>query len=362
MVRRVVGHAVRRVVIVGGGVGGLALAATLDPGRFEVVVAEADPGREVVGAALGLWPSARRALQRIGASVDASTSEPGDAALHDLTGRALVRGTGPEVLLVRRPRVLAALTAAVPSTVQRLTSEVTRPEDLDADLVVGADGVRSRVRGLVWSRGIARVESDFVAMRGVVPDPTEPGDTTAYGEYWGPGVLFGLMPLGDGDAYWFSAHRSRLGPEPLGVDTVAAELVERVRGGPAVARRVLDLADQETLANRLWLAPPLPRYVHGRYVVVGDAAHASLPNLGRGACDAILDAVSLGDALNAGGSLTAWQARRLPPTQVARVAATGLMRLAVLDRGAGLRDRFLDRVGHRGRSSPSACESRSGPA
>jgi len=336
---------VHRVVVVGGGIGGLALAAALDTARFEVVVAEAEPRRGSSGAALGLWPSARRALHRIGAAaaVDRLPVRPGTAEIYNLGGHRLVAEDGPKVSLVRRAHLLTAVSAAVPGTVRRLTWEVTRTEALDADLIVGADGVRSRVRGLVWPRGAERVKTPYVAMRGIVPDP----GNLAYGEYWGPGVLFGIVPLGDGHVYWFSAHRSTLGPEPLDVEAVRAELSKQLRPGLSGVRRLVDHAGPDTIANQLWVFPPMPRYVHGRYVVIGDAAHASLPNLGRGACDAILDAVSLGDALNAGVPLAVWQARRLPQTQAARVVAGGLMRLALARRGRGTRDRLLKQIGRR---------------
>jgi 2-polyprenyl-6-methoxyphenol hydroxylase-like FAD-dependent oxidoreductase len=339
-------RSVRRVVVVGGGVGGLALATALDADRFEVVVVEAEPHREATGAALGLWPSARRALDRIGASagLDGLPVRSAAAALHDLSGRRLVALRGPNVTLVRRAHLLAALSAAVPRTVRRLTEQVTRPESLDGDVVVGADGVRSVVRGLVWPPGAERTRTPYVAMRGIVEDPGKPA---AYGEYWGPGALFGIVPLGDGSVYWFSTHRSTLGPEPLDLEVVRAELREALGRAPDTIQLVLDDAGPDTLANRLWVCPPLPRYAHGRYVVIGDAAHASLPNLGRGACDAILDGVSLGEALNAGSSLASWQARRLPATQAARVGAGGLMRLALARRGQAARDRVLQRVGGR---------------
>jgi 2-polyprenyl-6-methoxyphenol hydroxylase-like FAD-dependent oxidoreductase len=339
------------VAIVGGGVGGLALAATLDARRFEVTVAEAEPLRSSAGAALGLWPSARAALRGIGADVGLDDGggvgqEPSRLsamALHDGDGRRLLHLAGPDVALVRRATLLAALSAAVPPGVHRSSSEVTRPSDLDADLVVGADGVRSRVRGLVWARGAERVGTPFVAMRGIVP-ASDVGDIE-YGEYWGSGALFGIAPLADGEAYWFSAHRSSSGPEPLDLEVVRAELHGRLGLLAGVVGRILDSAGRDTLVNRLWVAPPLPRYVHGRYVVIGDAAHASLPNLGRGACNAILDAVQLGDAVNAGVPLAVWQARRLPPTQAARAAAAGLMRLAVAHHGRAGRDGVLRRLG-----------------
>jgi 2-polyprenyl-6-methoxyphenol hydroxylase-like FAD-dependent oxidoreductase len=194
----------------------------------------------------------------------------------------------------------------------------------------------------VWARGAERARTPFVAMRGIVPDP---GDPTAYGEYWGEGVLFGMMPLDDRSVYWFSAHRSLLGPEPLDLEAVRTELRHGLDRAPDTVRRVVDGAGPDTLANRLWVCPPMPRYAHGRYVVIGDAAHASLPNLGRGACDAILDAVSLGTALNAGVPPAVWQAQRLPVTQAARVGAAGLMRLALARRGRAARDRLLHQVG-----------------
>ena len=72
------------------------------------------------------------------------------------------------------------------------------------------------------------------------------------------------------------------------------------------------------------------RYVRGRYAVIGDAAHAMTPNLGRGACEAIIDAVTLAAAMER-GTVATWQARRVPLTQGYRVASGALMRLALQD-------------------------------
>lgn len=341
----------REVTIAGGGIAGLALAAALDPTRFRVTVLEAQPERHASGSALGLWPAARAALRRIGVAAlldDGEAVRPPVGSLYDIAGRELISAPGPDLQLVERGRLMAALRSAVPDSVVLEAREVTDPATLPGDLVIGADGVRSRVRGLVAPHAVDRVETPYVALRGIAQaaDLGSP-DTLPFGEYWGPGRLFGLAPLAGGQCYWFTAHRSALGPEPLDVDDVVAEARALFVDAAPIARATLQTAgsDAGTSATRLWVAPPMRRYTRGRYLVVGDAAHASLPNLGRGACDAILDAVTLAETLNAHGSLLAWQARRLPVTQGARVVAGRVMALALAARGRRTRDAALTGVG-----------------
>lgn len=328
----------QRIAIVGGGIAGLTLAAALDPGRFEVRVHEAQPERSAIGGALGMWPSALRALARIGArsAVEAAGGRPSVGALRAITGEPLAGGR-LDLLMVPRPALLAALRAALPGSVRVEHAEIADPAGLDADVVVGADGVRSRVRGMVFPPAADRVETPYVALRGLLADdvPDE-----VIGEYWGPGVLFGIVPVRPGQTYWFTSHRSRLGPEPLSVPAVLAEARARFAGAAPVVGSTLAAAGPEVTATRLWTVPALPCYARDRYVVIGDAAHAMTPNLGRGACDAIVDAVTLADALH-GGGLLRWQARRVPFTQLARVTSGGLMRLALLGRGHALRDKMI---------------------
>lgn len=333
------------MTIVGGGIGGLALAAALDPARFDVTVLEAAPGRTALGAGIGLWPSARAALERIGAFAalrDVAAKLPPTSSLHDLRGDQLLALPSPDLRVVPRPALLAALAAAVPHGVRIEQRQVDDASALGGDLVVGADGVRSRVRGVVSPRAAPRLATPYVALRGTTEAVVS---ADRFGEYWGGGKLFGIVPMGPGRAYWFTTQRSAPLPEPLDVPAVLAFARAEFADAAPLVRRVLADAGPDTSATRMWLAPPMSHYVRGRYVVIGDAAHASLPNLGRGGCDAILDAVTLADTLNRGGTPARWQARRLPPTQAARVAASGVMRLALLHRGQAARDLVLGRLG-----------------
>ena len=336
----------RSITIIGGGIGGLTLAAALDPRRFEVTLLEADPRRRQFGAGVGLWKSARRALQGLGAWRAMPEGTGGSAAtgtLHDIYGRPLTRLKGLDLHIVERPRLLAAIESIVPASVIQRSEQVDDPALVAGDLVIGADGVRSQVRRLVHAPAAERIETPYVALRGI----SDAADTGDLGEYWGPGLLFGLAPMTDGRGYWFSTHRSGTGPEPLDVDAAADQARALFADAAPAVRRILEKAGRAagTNATRMWIAPPMPRYANGRYVVIGDAAHASLPNLGRGACDAILDAVTLARTLNKGGSLASWQARRLPFTQAARVTASGIMGLALLDTGHAARDKAMRTVG-----------------
>lgn len=318
-----------RVSIVGGGIAGLALAAALDPDRFQVTIHEAEPERAVAGSALLLWPTATRALRRIGAGevVDRHTQSLTSGTIRDLrTGRRLLPSASPRLTIVPRPELLAALDACVPQSVRRERTLVSDPGALDADIVVGADGVRSRVRALVRRSRPERTPTSYLALRGLSDRP--PGADEA-GEYWGRGRLFGFVPLQSG-AYWFTTHHSTLGPEPIDPREALTEVRDVFFGAAAPVHRVLtDACAERVVVARLWVAPGMGRYARGRYVLIGDAAHAMTPNLGRGAGDAIIDAVSLAPVLGSRLGTARWQARRLPFTQGARLASGGLMQLAL---------------------------------
>lgn len=328
--------------VVGGGIAGLALAACLDPGRFRVTVHERLEKPPSVESSLAIWPDAQLALDEAGLlpAVRAAGSEFGGMALRDGSGNVLLTARPAGVIGVSRADLLRLLDAAVPASVVRAYGTVASlPQP---GLVVGADGVHSIVRRNVWGeRSRARL-TPYLALRGIIDGTVPPGGG---GEYWGRGQMFGIAPASRGRTYWYASYRSGLGPGGIDVGEALALARGLFSGGAAEIDRVLAaVVPGETLAQRVWTVPFPGSYQRDGVVLVGDAAHGMAPNLGRGACEALIDAATLAGLLNTRPlpeALRRYNRRRLLRSQSLRVASSAMARLALAEQGQPLRDALL---------------------
>lgn len=337
-----------KVNIIGGGIAGLALAGSLDPGRFNVTVHEQWTELPAVGTTLAMWPEAQQALAGLGilGAVRNRGAIIKAGALRRPSGEPLLSMESEGLLGVSRPELLRLLDTAVPASVRRVVGRVDRLPDAGA-LTVGADGVNSVVRRDYWGKRSAAKPTPFLAVRGVVPGTPAPPEV---GEYWGRGEIFGLAPA-VGGSNWYASFRSEWGPDR--VDVAEALEVSRSRYAnysPAV-QNVLALARPETsLAQRIWTTPPLATYSRGNVVLVGDAAHAMTPNLGRGACEALIDAMTLGSLLNEqpmDKALAAYNKKRVMRTQLLRLASSTMGSVALARGAQPLRDALFKQAGKR---------------
>ena len=321
-----------RVDIVGGGVSGLALAGALDPSRFRVRLHETNPGFIKLGTVLGMWPAAMRALRTLG--VDDQVRALGvpveSAHLCDSSGRRLTFHSAPgNSWLIPRPDLLAILEKAIPAEVEWVHGKVTDLSQLTGDLVVGSDGVRSMVRDTVFGR--TAHQTGVMAFRGIVDGPVEqysPGQRGLV-EYWGGGALFGMSPNTRGVTNWYAATREFEVTPQQALDWSR----EKFADFPAPVAAVLAAADpRRTLVNRVLEAPMLTSLVRDRYVLVGDSAHAMAPNLGRGACEALVDAAVLAKELSTQPlerALRRYNERRLVAGQAVKLASAAVCRAAL---------------------------------
>lgn len=320
------------ITIVGGGVAGLALAATIDPAAYDVTLVERNPGYSRVPTAYGIWPFALEALERIELADEVrqrgllinSGVITADSARRPVT----MTRQDAHTWLITRPALLQLLDESVPGTVAREQRNVDDATMLDGDLVIAADGARSAVRTRVW--GDEPRDTGVVAIRGVLEtSPDIP--LNQMHEFWGDGMLFGVgpdrLPDGIGTNWYASARR--------GEDTPAGALAwarEAYEGFPELVRATLAAADPErTVVNTILESRRTRELVRDRHVLIGDAAHAMSPNLGRGACEAMADAVVLGEALNEHGPDGArhYEKARLRAGQRTRAAAAMARRLAL---------------------------------
>jgi 2-polyprenyl-6-methoxyphenol hydroxylase-like FAD-dependent oxidoreductase len=331
------------VEIVGGGIAGLTLACALRRPEWDVIVREQGrpAGTRDVDTAFGLWRPAMRALDGIGLGdlVQETGVRIDGATVRSADDRVLTRIRDQDVVMIGRTTLHRILHDALPGSVRWRSGRIEEAREVVADAIVGADGARSVVRRDHWGAGSAARAHGTTVVRGVVDHDLSRGELT---EYWGDGVLYGVTPLPGGRTNWFTAFpERRFG----GVDEAIAHVRGVARAFPPQVSAVLEEATPEqTLVNGVHVSRSLASFVRGRAVLLGDAAHAMTPNLGRGACEAIRDAVALGALLNAhepAQALSRYRRRRLIAPQLFRTAASLVSRVAL---AAGERARRRDRV------------------
>ena len=361
----------RSAVVVGGGIGGLATAIALCSRGWRVRVFERAPELTEVGAGISLWSNALRALDLIAGGLGEQVRALGDAevtgGIQHRTGRWLTRTDAAEVtrrygpvIMMHRADLLAALLDRVPPEALVAGAEVTGVAaggdavtvthsggQASADLVIGADGLRSTVRRLVWPDAPAPRYAGYTAWRWVAPPLPDGPD--GGGETWGTGTRFGHATLPDHRVYCYATANT-----PAGATAPAGEAVElRSRFGDwhdPIPALVGAAVGTQVLRHDLYELPDLPSFARGRVALLGDAAHAMTPNLGQGACQALEDAATLGAVLaeepDVAGALSRFDRLRRPRTQdiVKRSRQMGAVGQWSWPPAVAVRDRLLPLV------------------
>ncbi|MFJ1762930.1 FAD-dependent monooxygenase [Amycolatopsis sp. NPDC088138] len=291
-------------VVVGGGIGGLAAAVGLRRAGWDVTVLEKAPEITGAGAGISLWPNAQRCLDVLG--VQAPLKKQLDGGLRDKKGRritgwdaaAFERHHGLPLTAIHRRDLVDTLARALPEETRKTGAEVTEVREdgfvrytggeLQADLIVAADGINSRFR----NSSQKTVYSGSTAFRGVAHRPGTPLSTS-----WDRGAEIGVLPLAGDDVYWWISYVVRAGERPA---DVKAYLKQHFGDWHDPIPALLDATPAEHILHHdlYYLGTPLTSYVRGKIALLGDAAHAMPPFLGQGGCQALEDAVVLAHAMS----------------------------------------------------------------
>ncbi|MFG1917786.1 FAD-dependent oxidoreductase [Micromonospora sp. NPDC048898] len=323
----------RSAVVVGAGVGGLAVAGALARSGWQVTVLERAERIRPEPTAVVLWPNGVRALQALGlgAGLAAIATPLPDGGVRRPDGHWLVQPRPIPAdrmpVVVHREDLHDALIAGLGERVELRTGVTVRhvrvePGErpavsdgrhlIEADLVVAADGTDSGIRRQLAPESRV-ISSGCAAWRAVIPwyqAPRLPHDQPLAGEILGAGYRFVAASLGDrgssggstrGGIYWVATAAGAPRPEPP--ETQLALLRRWYAGWPAPIGALLDATDPADLVQQeVRELRPLPRAYGfpvgpGGVVLLGDAAHAMPPHLGQGACLAFEDAATLASLL-----------------------------------------------------------------
>jgi 2-polyprenyl-6-methoxyphenol hydroxylase-like FAD-dependent oxidoreductase len=319
---------VSKVLIVGGGIGGLALSIGLCKAGIEVDVVEIRQQWAIYHVGIIAQSNLVRAMVALGIADDcvAAGFSYSGVRFCDASGRVLSETPGlklagpdyPAYLGLTRPALHNVLFAASKKAgaVVRLGVTVAELEQSDTkaavkftdgrsgeyDLVVGADGVHSQIRAMAFGEQLKPRFTGEGVWRYNVSRPPDVDYGSIYDSPQGPKA--GLIPLTRDTAYIF-----RIGPEPgnprFPKEELAAILRERLRPfGGAIGELSHEITNPDLVVYRPLESVFVPAPWHrGRVVLIGDAAHAITPHLGQGAAQAVEDAVVLAEELRKNATL-----------------------------------------------------------
>jgi 2-polyprenyl-6-methoxyphenol hydroxylase-like FAD-dependent oxidoreductase len=315
-----------RVAIIGGGIGGATAGCALAQAGLEVSVYEAAPELKEIGAGVALHPNAMRVLRMIGVedavrkvagrtgylvTCDGKTgrtiskiSRAQQAATYGVAGATVHRADLLDVIADALPTGSVTLGKRCATVESHDDTAVARFEDgteIEADVIIGADGIHSRVRAALFGPDDPRFTGK-ICYRSVVPMDAIAGakPSTDNAQWLGPHGTIVLYPLRGNQLVNVVAHYDdeHYRHESWINECDREEVLDRYAGWHESLRRVFAAGDT-WYKWALYDRDPIPRWTQGRITILGDAAHPMLPYLGQGACQAIEDGAVLATALRA---------------------------------------------------------------
>ena len=309
-----------RILVVGAGVGGISVARGLLRDGHHVTVFEQRPDARAGGGAVTIWPNGATVLEQLGVDMDGAgqllstvrvvTSAGRPLVALDLT--AIVDRLGASVRMVPRRVLLERLLAGFPtdhiqydrraakvaSTPDGVRVEFANGSVVEGDLLIGADGLHSKIRDVVGARDAE--PTGWCSWQGLATLPYVADKHVALLAIGEHGNL-GLWPAGGTDVQWWFDLPSRDGfvrPErPIDV------IREHFTGWCDTVDGVLAMLTDDDLADSPYphFRHPIPGPGRGPLTLLGDAAHTMPPTLAQGTNQALLDTMVLCKALSDSG-------------------------------------------------------------
>ena len=302
------------IAIIGGGIGGLTMALALKKADLPFKVFEAADEIKAVGAGIGLGSNAMQVFRHLGIHNNVAAAGRRIAVMsimnekfrtlsrmdlsrfekqYGLSNYAIHRADLHQVLAEAVGHEHIALNKRVKDVKKTSTGFNLLFEDgatNEVTHIIGADGIKSKVRETFFGEGTLR-DAKQLCWRGVL-DADLPAslDYNAF-EAWSKGTRFGVVKMNSRQVYWYLLIDEHLG-------TLESDVEQLAKAFHPLAQDLVENTDKEGLIKtRIYDLKPIQSWSQEGICLIGDAAHATTPNLGQGACQAIEDAYVLGELL-----------------------------------------------------------------
>ena len=311
------------ILIQGAGIGGLTLAIALQQRGFSVRIVERAAGLAEVGAGIWMAPNPMQVFARLGFAekviaagwvvnlLRLQDSNSGDIQITDMS--AIAKQFGFETIALHRAALQRLLFDQLPSDATTFGCEIQTASQnshhvlaqfsdgssCTASILVGADGFHSQIRRMAGLGGEKRYSgsSSYRAIARNVHVLPATAEHDAY-EIWASGCRVGFSKINPTAYYWYMTFNAPAGESPSPKEIrVHAEALFRSHF-PQWIGLLEQTQTEDILRTDISDLKPLSRWSTGRIGLIGDAAHATTPNLGQGGAMAVEDALLLADAFH----------------------------------------------------------------
>jgi salicylate hydroxylase len=346
------------VVIIGAGPGGLAAAHALLRQGLRVKVFERAKAFRQIGAALGLFPNAYKALDAIDPALCPQVLgvgvEPTQQTVQQPNGEILFQGVPPFASLKEKygypfqwlgwfrlqsvlynalpPRTVVlgrACTGYTPKS-NHIAVHFQGHASVEAGLLVGADGINSVIRQYLLNDGLPCYRNTL-SWRSVINNSllSNVKEMIAPGEFrWisGEGKNFAIIDVGDGLTCWTGTALSPRDQWSGDPEQIKARVLSEFSGWAELVSTIVQATSADCIVERgIYDRPPVTRWSQGRVTLLGDAAHPMRPTLGQGTGMAFEDAYELSVCLveepTLEQALRRYETERIARTEVLQVRA-----------------------------------------
>jgi len=303
-----------KITIIGAGIGGITTAIALEKKGFNVEIFESFSKMKRIGAGIVLANNAMQVYRRLNLTdeihkksnhisrlniVDEQLDILSQVKLEgfekrfDAHYRSIHRGDLQELLIEN-------LTSTKLHFGKKLKNIIERENDIQVffedgtshhtDVLIGADGINSVVRNHLFPKTSIR-NAKQVCWRGITRVSIPTRFLKELNESWGNGRRFGIVPLVDNEVYWFALTNYK---NDFRKEFSIEDLPHLFQSFHPIVQQILASTSKENIiTNEINDLKPFAPWHHNKICLIGDAAHATTPNMGQGACQAIEDALAL---------------------------------------------------------------------